>query len=194
MYTVYLIENRVNNKRYVGCTKYSVKHRFETHCKDALYHNGGTSGYVFTEDDKKKLGNSMRLLYENRRTHNPDKERQRIEKIKQSNSVVLKSYLHKKHLSESGLSDSDKYCEVNNGFYGKHYTHDTRQYLSDTRSKQVKMYDKDRNLIKTFDSGKEASEWLIKNNYCKSININSSISQSVQNSFKRTTCGFFWSR
>lgn len=40
MYTVYLIENKINGKRYVGCTKYSVESRFDIHCKDATYHNG----------------------------------------------------------------------------------------------------------------------------------------------------------
>ena len=102
--------------------------------------------------------------------------------------------MHRKHLSEARLRNPLKYCGPNNGFYGKHHTDITKQIIRDSNSKQVKMYDKQYNLLKTFSSGVEASKWLVENNYCKTLDINSSISQSIKNSFKRTTCEFYWSR
>lgn len=37
MYTIYLITNKVNNKKYVGITSKSVEVRFAQHLKAALY-------------------------------------------------------------------------------------------------------------------------------------------------------------
>lgn len=102
--------------------------------------------------------------------------------------------MHKKHLSEQRLLHSSKYSKENNGFYGKHHSDNTKQLIGKANSKQVKMYDKHYNLLKVFSSGVEASKWLIDNNYCNTLQINSSISQSIKNKFKRTTCGFYWSR
>lgn len=251
MYTVYLIENKINGKRYVGCTKYPVRIRFETHCMDAKYHNGGcllhedmikygfnnfiykplikniprdkkqfyeilwikklntyykyggynctyggngTKGYIFTDKDKQVISQRSKQSYQNRLKYNLPKEQQRIDKIRHSQLGVRKSYIHRKHLSEQRLLQSIKYSGENNGFYGKHHSDITKQIIRDNNSKQVKMYDKKFNLLKVFSSGVEASKWLVNNNYCNTLQINSSISQSIKNSFKRTTCGFYWSR
>ena len=83
---------------------------------------------------------------------------------------------------------------IENKINGKRYVGCTKQIIRASNSKQVKMYDKKFNLLKVFSSGVEASKWLVNNNYCNTLQINSSISQSIKNSFKRTTCGFYWSR
>lgn len=251
MYTVYLIQNKINGKKYVGCTKHSVSTRFKTHCQSAIYYNGGcllhqdmikygfenftykaliknipedkkqfyeilwikklntyykyggynctyggdgTKGYIHTSKNCHIISNAGKQSYQNRLLYNPDKEYERRNKIRQSYLGVPKSYMHKKHLSEQRLLHSSKYSKENNGFYGKHHSDDTKQLIGKANSKQVKMYDKHYNLLKVFSSGVEASKWLIDNNYCNTLQINSSISQSIKNKFKRTTCGFYWSR
>ena len=250
MYVIYCITNIVNNKKYVGCTKYSAKLRFKQHYQASLkgsncllhkdmriygidnftYKNllinvpedkhqyyeclwisklntynsdlgynstvggNGTVGYIFSDDAKRKMSEAGKNWFvENNKESK--KYRDRSQKIKQANSGKPKSYIHRKHLSTSRKDNPLKFSGFNNGFYGKHHTQEVKDFISQNNSKSVKMVDKDTlKVLKVFSSGIEASKWLVENGYSKSLNINSSISQSIKSPFKRTTCGFYWCR
>lgn len=154
----------------------------------------GVIGYKHTINDKQRISNSARQWFLNNDVTS-DKYIQRSQKISECNKGKSKSYMHRKHISESRLRNNYKMCGENNSFYGKHHTAKARQMISNANSKSVKMIDVETlKVIKEFDSGAQASKWLVVNGYCNTLQINSSISQSIKSPFKRTTCGFYWSR
>ena len=116
----------------------------------------GTRGYVFTQQDREKMRNSMKKAWEQPNSNLRDPARGA--KISQALKGQTKSLEHRKKLSVTASQRiGDK-----NPFYGKHHSTESNKKISDANSKTVYMYDLNMSFIKEFKNGKIAAKYLKK--------------------------------
>lgn len=236
-YLLYLLENKINNKKYVGQTMRSLDVRIKQHLKDAesgsnylihrairkygidnfnisvikqdiedkdiddlekfyidefntYYENGfgynqtlggrGTKGYIFTEEIRSKIG----------RANTPDRYTlERSNKISLSLKGKPFSEEHRKHISEVA---KNRIGELNS-FYNKHHSDNSKLKISEANGKPVKMLGLDGNLIRTFNSVKKASTWLIQHGIVKNLSAHARILRVCHHEWDaKTAYGYKW--
>lgn len=142
--------------------------------------NGGSNGNVFAGKNEKELiewkrkiskANSGRKLSEETKKRISEINKNKVvsketrNKISKANKGKTLSDKTKKKISEKNkgrkISEeirkemSNQRKGEGNGFYGKHHTEQTKRTLSELRKQKIAQYDKQGNLIKIWNSGKE---------------------------------------
>ena len=216
MYTVYLITNNVNSKKYVGVTIRSVEERYREHIREAesgsrwllhcamrkygssnfsldvlevdvpdedagdreryyiqfhntYYVNGygynmtlggnGTVGYVFTDEAKQKISNSMK-------GHVFSPER---------NAKVRAAMLGREYKQEwrDALSAArlGRFKGPDNPFFGRKHKPETKKAVSDanTRYAILQIDPKTLEVIREFKNAPEAGKWVVANGYSSAL-------------------------
>ncbi len=148
----------------------------------------GTKGYVFTKEIRKKQSEASQRYWQNLTNEEYLAECRRRSYYW---SGRPKSYLHRKHLSESRISKGTARKEKN-GFWGHTHSEEFKKYIGEKNSKAVGMYDiTTEQLIKTFDSTYEAVRWLLSENKTKNKDAASRISK-ICNDKGKTAYGYIW--
>lgn len=235
---IYVIENKINHKKYVGQTVKSLDERFcehiidskngsnyeihkairefgednfsintlldnvsldkldyyekfwikklNTHYKEGYGYNmtwggKGTQGYIFTPEDRIKVSNAnYKRIY----------TEERNKKI--SNALKGKKFSleHRMKLSEIGKRRVASY----NSFFGKHHSEESKRLISQANSHPVLMLDKNSgNIIKSFKSLTEATQWLIDNNLTKNKSARTRITSVCNNEkYANSAYGYKW--
>ena len=238
---IYLITNKLNNKKYVGQTIFTTEQRWEGHLKD-LYRNRSNS---ILHKAIKKYGRDsfdVRPIIVNV----PEADLDRLETIwiKRLNTLIpngynmtaggggIRHYKHttetkqhlsvmlsgkplnhgdsirsgfirnnsmekrsknpnwKKHISESRIG---KYTKSENGFYGKHHSKETKEFLRKLQSKPIGMYTLSGELLRIFENGHFARDYLLTNNITKNKSCESLISKVCRGLVGyKSAYGFIW--
>ena len=208
MYTVYLITNQINSKKYVGVTKRNYLERYKEHLHsansgstslihcamrkygtvnfqvsilesdvpdevagqreqhyiaelDTFYKNGhgynmtlggnGTVGYVFTDDDKRKISDGLRGHVF------PESRNRKIQ-------LAMTGRQYKQEWRDAlSASRIGRFTGEQNPFYGKHHSEQTKTIVSDKNTKHhVVQIDPDTlEIIQVFKNAAAAGRWVV---------------------------------
>lgn len=177
-------ENQIDFYECLWIKKFNT-HYLEGNGYNMTYGGNGTKGYYFTDEVKNKIGKSVRNWWENL-----SEEEYAYECARRSNYMkgLPKSEEHKKKLSEWASTRTGE----KNSFYGKHHSEATKKHIGDMNSKTVGMFSIETDeLLKTFESIKKATEYLLLNNITKNKDASSRISKICRGSGK-TAYGYVW--
>jgi hypothetical protein len=213
---IYLIENKINDKKYVGKTYLSISQRWKEHCKTAkreeekhrpLYkamNKYGIENFSISEiertencEEREKYWISFYDSYHN--GYNATLGGDGTLYFDFSDVDVIKKYQELKSVKETARFFN---CDVqtirkrlqNNGInipIGGDIYSEKRSWPATA----VFQYDLNNNFIQEFDSMSEAAKWLIDNNYSKgqTKHIVSNISKNIRNLENRKQAyGFIW--
>lgn len=213
---IYLIENKINQSKYVGKTYQTIEQRWKEHCKDSKRDNlkhrplykamnkYGIENFTIKEieytencEEREKYWIKFYNTYNNR--YNATLGGDGTTYFDHSDQEVILKY---KELKSVQKTADFFHCDVqtislrlkNNGITippaGNIYS-EQRNWIT----KKVGQYNLQKEFIQSFDSMKQAAEWLIKNNYSKGQikNIVSNISKMIRGlEHRHQAYGFIW--
>lgn len=238
---IYLVTNKINDKKYVGQTKNTTLFRWKQHIQSAktgkysnaldnairkygadafevkrilksipesdldrleciwikkfnsqrpagyniTFGGGGVRGFRHSQATKAKLSKQNK----GKRLNHGDLVREG--QIKSGYLLARsKNPMWRERISKSR---SGRFTGVDNPFYGKHHTEDTKAHLSDVKSKPILMFDLDGNFIRRFKNGHEARDYLIKNGITNNKSCNTPISHVCNGTYNRKSAyGYIW--
>ena len=208
---VYTITNTINGKQYVGVTKFSLKRRFQEHCRSS---RKGECKNRPLYIDMNKYGFDNFIIEELEECSNKDKfarECYWIEKLDTYNNGYNLTYggSGKQFYDYKELADKyDELGSVNNvaDFFGcdSHTATEacrkcgvdvlsTQELNKLTLSKPVQMCSKDGEFLNMFDSLQDAARYMIEYNLtgCKLSTIRTHISEVCRGK-RNTAAGYKW--
>ena len=213
---VYLIENKVNNKKYVGKTYLSVEERWKQHCKDAvrtrmehrpLYEairKYGIDNFTISEleycdncEEREKYWiahyNSYHEGYNatlggDGKAYFEHSDQEVIDKYNELKSVIgVAEFFHcDKDTISIRLKNNNIVVPLGGDIYNEKKNWKAKKVLQLTLQGEI---------IQEFDSMKQAAEWLIENNYTSGQikHIVSNISKTIRGIENRKQAyGFIW--
>lgn len=209
---IYYISNAVNDKLYVGKTTYSLKKRFQGHCRDS-----------------RKTHREHRPLYRAMKKYGEDKfsihllEEVDVEQLEEREAywiAKLNTYhngynatrggdgkiLYNKEFEEKVVADFQEgltVLEIAEKYHCDHNTVrkrlrargvNTRENIVARQRISVSQYDLDDNFIQSFDSLDHAATWLIaQGSKCGRLGLMSHIGDVIRGK-RKTCCGYIWKR
>ena len=202
---IYLIENKINEKKYVGKTYLNIEKRWKQHCNDSKRFNRplyqamkkyGIENFSIKEieycdnlEEREKYWISFYNSYHNSynatlggdgKTYFEHSDEEVISKYKKLGSVKdVASYFN---CDPATIRIRLKNNDINTSLIPKMY-------------KKVCQYDLNNNYIQSFESISAAASWLIENNFSKGQikHIVSNISKNIRNIENRKQAyGFIW--
>lgn len=215
---IYKAENKINNKMYIGQTKYTLERRKSEHLNEAKSGKGskfhsairkyGEENFVWSIIDTAKTfedltekgcywieyyksyergynstkGDNNPMNYEPVKNYHD--EIMRSDKVRQKISNTMK-----KLIADGKMFDSDHRRKIseklkgNRHFAGHKRTPEAIAATAKSLRKCVVCYDENNNLVKSFNSVREASKWLY-NDRCTDLKS----WDDLQNRIKRIKC------
>ena len=168
--------------------------KLNTHVSTGLGYNityggQGTHGYKHTQESLEKMSNASKNYWVNLKTNNPEKYQELCEERSKRLKGKPKNFITRKRLSESC---KERYKTNPGTFYGKKHTDETKDLISKANGHAVAMIDKNsKEIIKTFQSAKKATDWLIENGKTKNKYANCRILYICDGNDK-SAYGYLW--
>ncbi len=182
---IYLIENKINNKKYVGKTTYSIKERFRQHLTDFNKHlerplyrainKYGKENFEVVElecCEIEKLDEREKYWIKYYNTFHGEGYNATLGGEGSSywnHDLIIETYLKTKSFSETGKiigCHADTVQKVIDSSNIKHF--DSYLVMKEKRGHKIQAFDfKTNELIKSFNSQIEAGQWLIDNQKTK---------------------------
>lgn len=213
---VYLIENKINNKKYIGKTYLTIEERWKQHCKDALritmehrplyeaIKKYGIENFIISEleycencEEREKYWISYYNSYHegynatlggDGKAYFEHSDQEVIEKYNELKSVkaVAEYFNCDQDTISIRLKNNGITIPLGGNIYGENRS---------WRAKKVLQLTPQNEIIQEFDSMKQAAEWLIKNHYTAGQvkHIVSNISKTIRGVENRKQAyGFIW--
>lgn len=181
MYSIYVITNTINGKKYIGMTSRSVRRRWRNHVSASKHENDGmyssplqadireygedcfTHQVLVTTEDKElamQLEDEITIMLN---THVPNGYNRivghRSVHTEDSKKKISEKAKGRTHSEETKRKMSENNSEKNNPFYGKHHTEETKKKISENTSEKLS---KPVMCVETgvmFTNAEEASRW-----------------------------------
>lgn len=215
---IYLIENKINHHKYIGKTYLTIEQRWKQHCKDSkrkefqhrpLYkalnkyglNNFSIQEIEYTEncEDREKYWIAYYNTYHD--GYNATLGGDGTLYFEYTDEEVINKYSELLNVQETANffhCDKDTISKrlKNNGIIvpkGGNIYSLNKSWVA----KRVFQYDLNNQFIQSFDSMKQAAEWLIKNNYTQGQikHIVSNISKNIRGIENRKQAyGFIWKK
>lgn len=201
---IYKITNNINNKAYIGYTTQSFEHRMKQHKNDDIQHDTllgrAIAKYGWDNfsceiieccDDKENLLELEKYYIKKFNSYKPNGYNMTLggEKMFGENNP----FFGKKHTQQTKLLLSEKASlrtKELNPFFGKHHKKETIQKLKKIHCKPICAIDEHDKIVKIFDSGVMARNWLLENKLTKDKTANSAICRAIKHGKK--AFGYYW--
>ena len=152
------------------------------------YGGEGVIGHVHTENTIEKMKVATKKFWKELK-NTPEDYIDFCMKRGQKLKGVSKSFIHRKHLSEVRKG---RFKGMDNPFYDRHHSDEAKKRISEANSKEILMIDIQSNeVLKKFDSLKDAQNWCIQQGITSNNSCGSRISK-ICNGIDKTAYGYIW--
>ena len=205
-YTVYLHENKINNKKYIGITHQKPKYRWKNGrgYKSCILFNKAIQKYgwenfnhiilfenLSKEEAEQKEIELISFFKSNQKKYGYNIENggnsigKLAEETKEKMRKAKKTFRHTEETKRKiGLKCKERYAnKENHPMYGKPHSKETKEKISNSNKKKINQYDLDGNFIKTWNSAIDVE---------KELGIDSCHINSVANGKQYSCHNYIW--